>query len=168
MRNISLWMSIGVLILLSSCQEKETHPFSFNGKAFVEGPLFAGPNTGQLEMGESLTNWLKEMNATADMISEVKLKKVSYKKDADQPMELISDAGLVFTANDLDMVNVAALNPLPADVSSADLPISQEAEITEFFKSGDFIMLIDLGLNEDLYDNYYVEVGMEFDITLSK
>lgn len=157
-----------MIVLLSACQEKETHPFSFKGEAFIEGPLFAGPNTGQLEMGEELNTWLEGMNATADMISEVKLKKVTYNKDDDQPKELISDAGLAFTANDLDMVNVAALNPLPADAASADLSISQEAEITEFFQSGDFIMLIDLGLNEDLYDNYYVEVGMEFDITLSK
>jgi hypothetical protein len=155
-------------LLFAGCAEEHQLKLKYEYDVELAGPLFAGPNTGQLELGGLLDEALKEIEATREQIDEVRLISATVTKDGAYESGLVTDAGLTFTASDLDMVGAATLNPFPAEKNEAELKISQEADLTPFFKQESFIVLLDLGLSEDLYENYSAGLAFELDVIVKK
>lgn len=164
---IGLFFAV-LALLLSGCAEEQQLKVKYEYDVELAGPLFAGPNTGQLELGGLLDEALKDIEATREQIDQVRLISATVTKDDAFESGLVTDAGLTFTANDLDMVGAATVNPFPAEKKQADLKISQEVDLTPFFKQESFIILLDLGFNEDLYENYSAGLAFELDVIVKK
>lgn len=160
--------AIALMFILASCGTEEVHTFTYSSEFVLEGPLFEGPNSGQSTVDEALESWLKEKNILRGQLSDVQLVKAEVSKDDAFDGGLVTDAGLTFAADAIDMVQVATLNPFPADATSGSLKVSEEAELTPFFEQESFIILLDLGLSEDLYDNYAARADLEFEVTVIK
>lgn len=160
--------ALSLALLLAACGTAETYKFTYEAEFVLEGPLFEGPNTGQETVNEALDAWLKENNLLKGQLSNVQLVMAEVSKDPALEAGLVTDAGLTFAADQLDMVTAATLNPFPTDASSGSMKVSEEAELTPFFEQESFILLLDLGLSEDLYDNYVAKANLEFEVTVIK
>lgn len=131
----------------------------------LEGPLFEGPNSGQASVSAAFGEWLNNQGLSRDDIREVRLTEVVIVSVKDAPEGLVTDAGLTFAGGDLEMTQVAVLNPVPSSAEGAQLKTSAEANITPFLRLNDFIVLLDLGLSGDVDDNLEATVKMKFDVT---
>lgn len=168
MKLLSLFGIFFSIILFTSCAEKETISFEVQQEVLFEGPLFEGPNSGQFSVSEAFNQFLKSNGIERSRITKVVLNSAEATVDTVTEDLNVTDAGLTFAGGELDMIQVAGLNPFPEGEESGRLTVSQEAEITPFFKKDDFILLLDLGFDNDLYDDYRAEVALRFDVTFKK
>ncbi len=168
MNHLSLFGLCLSILVFASCTEKETISFDIQQEVLFEGPLFEGPNSGQFSVSEAFIQFLKTNNIDRGRITKVVLASAEATVDGNTEGLNVTDAGLTFAGGELDMIQVAGLNPFPTTQTNGKLNVSQEAQITPFFKQNDFILLLDLGFDDDLYDDYTAEVSLRFDVTFKK
>ena len=165
MRFFLFGVAVCSLLALHSCTPSASSEFVAEQNFSLEGPLFEGPNSGQASISETFSRWLEEQGLTRDDIVSVQLKEVILVNTSNPAEGLISDAGLTFAGGDLEMTQVAVLNPVPSSAAGAKLTTGTEANITPFLKLNEFIVLLDLGLANDLDDNLEATVKMKFEVT---
>jgi hypothetical protein len=68
-------------------------------------------------------------------------------------------------SDDLPMTSIAQKNPIEAASTEANLEISEEAESEAFFKSNEFILLLDAGTKSDIDTSIVLKADLEFLIT---
>jgi len=66
------------------------------------------------------------------------------------------------------MVECAQLNPVPSEISSVELKTSSEADLKDFFKLSELVILMDANLKEDFNDNINFKADIEFKINVSE
>lgn len=161
----SFFLAAMAAVCLYSCAPSESGVFTVKKSFLLEGPLFEGPNSGQSSLADEFTAWLTDQGIAAEEVKEVKLVEVTLGALSNPSDGLVTDAGLTFAGGDLEMTQVAVLNPVPSSAEGAKLKTSAEANITSFFGLEAFIVLLDLGLAQDLDDNLEATVEMKFEVT---
>lgn len=161
--HLLLLIALPALILLS-CGKTESREFSLATEMVFEGPLFEGPNTAQYTMESAWSDFLTAQQIQLDDIKSVTLTSATITLDPNFETSLVSDLGLTFAADEIEMVQVAGLNPLPANANQVELTISNEVDVTPFFKQAKFIVLLDAGVGEELYDNYTASARFNFNV----
>lgn len=165
MRTLLLAASLFSVAAFFSCTPSSTTEFETTMAFTLEGPLFEGPNSGQSSIAEAYTEWLSANGLTKDDVKQVALREVTLVGTDPVEPGFVTDAGLTFAGGDLEMTQVAVLNPVPASAEGAQLKTSEEANIAPFFGLNDFIVLLDLGLASDWDDNLNATVKMKFEVT---
>jgi hypothetical protein len=158
-----LLFTIPFLSLLS-CGETEVREFSFTTDFAFEGPLFEGPNTAQYTLEKIWDDFLSAQQIERSDIKSVSLTSAQITLDSKLETSIVSDLGLTFASDEIEMIQVAGLNPLPADANQVELTISNEVDVTPFFKQPRFIVLLDAGITEELYDNYTASARFNFSV----
>jgi hypothetical protein len=130
----------------------------------VEGPLFDGPNSASSIHKVDLSQIASE----ASKIKGASLSKIVLTLPDSANFDMFSDFKFQLTADAADMVEAAQLNPVPAGKSSIELQSSSEADLTEFFKLNEFIILIDGNLKEEYYDNLNFKADLVFNLKVSE
>lgn len=153
-------------LLFGACTPTTTEVFQIEESSLFEGPLFEGPNSGQVRVEEQLTNWLNGLNKDRSMVRSVRLKNASFQPDLAQEEVELSDAGITFASENSEMLQAASLNPIKELNEWNELSVGSDVDLAPFFKDGYFIVLLDLGMKEDLYDNYEAKVKLEFEVEL--
>jgi hypothetical protein len=141
--------------------------FEANVPVTLEGPLFEGPESGQGSLKDDFDAFLASNAIERKAIKRVTLRK-AFVKVFDDRHDLITDVGITFAGSDLDMTQIAVLNPFPANAPEAALSVGTEAKLAPFFKADDFIVLLDLGIAVDYDEDIRASARMEFDITVKK
>lgn len=153
------------LLAVHSCTPSASKEFVAEQNFILEGPLFEGPNSGQASVSQQFSDWLEQQGLTREDVVDVQLKEVTLVNTSNPIEGLISDAGLTFAGGDLEMTQVAVLNPVPSSAEGAKLTTSTEVNITPFLQLDAFILLLDLGLANDVDDNLEATVKMKFEVT---
>lgn len=155
---------LSLVIGLSSCSEGVKKDYSVEGlDFFMEGPLFEGPNSASVVH----TIDFESLGVLANQVEEASLKKVVLYTTDSLNFDLFSDFKFQLTADDAAMTEAAQLNPVPVGKNRIELTTSSEAELGDFFKLKQFIVLIDGNLKEDLYDNINFKADIEFSVVVS-
>lgn len=166
MRN--LWtVCIGLMawLWLGCGGEPRTLSYSVEGQTFeLMGPLFAGPNTGQVTFSPDLSATLQAANATADDLEDVKLSKAILSMPPGQTFEGINEIVLSLVADEAEMVQAAVLNPVPQDRSEVSLTVSEEAELLKIFQQPEAYLVVDLGLANDMDTSVVVMGDFKFNV----
>lgn len=131
-----------------------------------EGPLFEGPNMGQYTVKVNLPEQLDGVEAS--QVHQASLKSAAISAGEGTDFGLISSLVLQLASEDAEMVQAGVLNPIPEGSTEASLQPSTEAELTDFFKGESFILVLDAGLNEDLFENMQLKGTFEFNLEIKK
>jgi phosphate-selective porin len=96
----------------------------------------------------------------AEKVSNVKLNSLTLQvKDAEN-FDAISNITLQFMGKgEVKNATVANASNITAGTKSLELKISEEADVSEFFKTGSFDALIDLNLKDDQSDAKVILIG---------
>lgn len=155
-----------VALVFTACTPTKTEVFQLEEASLFEGPLFEGPNSGQIRVEEQLTTWLNGFGKDRASVKSVRLLKASFQADPAQEQVQISDAGITFASETSEMLQAASLNPINELNNWNELTVANELDLSPFFQDDYFIVLLDLGMSEDLYDNYEASVKLEFEVEL--
>lgn len=158
-----LILSIGFFALVG-CGKTEIQTFEFSTEFTFDGPLFEGPNTAQYTLESKWSSFLQDQQITANDVKSVTLKSATVTLDPSFDIALISDLGLTFAADQIEMVQVGGLNPMNSGMNQVELKIGNDINITPFFKQPKFIFLLDAGFTEELYDNYTASARFNFEV----
>lgn len=164
MKNQYLLVFALAAVSLFSCGKSEQREFTLAAQLTFEGPLFEGPNTAQLTCDQAWNDFLTEQQIDRSDVKSVTLTSAVITLDPSFETSLVSDLGLTFAADEIEMIQVAGLNPLPSEANQVELTISNEVDVTPFFKQPKFIILLDAGITQELYDNYAASARFNFNV----
>ncbi|MEX1189840.1 MAG: hypothetical protein WED33_11325 [Bacteroidia bacterium] len=154
-----------VLALICSCSSGVDKAYEIKGlELTMEGPLFEGPNSASAVHKVNLG----QLSSSADKVKGATLKSVVLYLPDSLTFDDFSDFKFQLTADDAAMTEAAQLNPVPAGSSRIELQVSSEAELADFFKLDEFIILIDGNLKEEIYDNFSFKADLVFDVKVSE
>lgn len=173
-RTIISILLLAAVFILQSCNSEDSKKATFtldNLTIFAEGPLFEGSNTGQVEVSDALAGFLKENNLTEKQLSNASLStcKISYSPESDsvemQNLNMLESLTLQFAADELDMMSLGVINPIPEGQNEVNLNISDEQDgILEFLKQSSFYVVTDAILEQDLIDDMKLSCSLTFEI----
>ena len=157
---------LSLALIINACTPPQSAESQIRAKSIASGPFFSGPNSLIAEQVVNYAQLVDGQSLTAEQLKSVKLKSVavSLRTIDSIVFSYFDDASLSIVGSDIEMMSVATLNPIDSDGQSVDLGVSEEAELVDYFKAGNYSLVLDLGLNEDLYLN---ELGATIDITLN-
>jgi len=160
------YVSICVLLFsIYSCSSGIDKTYSLNAiELNMEGPLFEGPNSASAMHKVDLSS----IGVSADKINHAYISKVRVYLPDSSNFNLFGDFKFQFTADEASMVECAQLNPIPSNVSSVDLKTSSEADLKDFFKLSEFVILMDGNLKEDYFENVNFKADLEFTINVTE
>ena len=154
-----------LLSLIASCGQHVDKTLTLeNIDLSMEGPLYEGPNSANVTYKVDLS----QISSTAEKVRGAKLTKISLSVPDSLNFDNFSDFKFQLTADDASMIEAAQLNPVPAGQSRIELTTSDEAELGDFFKLNEFIILIDGNAKEELYDNFNFKADLTFSIQVSE
>lgn len=152
-------------LIMNACSPPQESESKIQADAIASGPFFSGPNSLIAEQEVDFDQLVEGKSLTAKQLKSVKLKVVSVSLRAIDSIDFsyFDDASLSIVGSDIEMMSIATVNPIESDAQRIRLQVSEEAELVDYFKSGKYSLVLDLGLNQDLYLN---ELGATIDITL--
>ncbi len=153
-------------MVMASCTPKQETSISISAEATAQGPFFTGPNSLINEYTLDLSTIKGLENVSLDAISQVKLSASTVKLRTKDGLNFTNfqSAGLQLVGKNTGMQTIAIKNPIISTGQQIKLDISQEAELTEYFKGGSFSIVLDLDFKEDSYEE---EIGAVIDFDLS-
>jgi hypothetical protein len=165
MKTIARILILTLTIALGSCSEGVKKEYTIEGLDFMmEGPLFEGPNSASTIHSIDY----KAIGVEAAKVKNARLSKVVLYMPDSLNFDLFTDFKLQLTADDVPMTEAAQLNPISLGSNRVELTTSSEAELDEFFKLQQFVILIDGNLKEDLYDNINFKADLVFNVDVSE
>lgn len=169
MRKLTFVWITAVALFLAGCQgSSSTKTYTLENLEFdIEGPLFEGPNSGQNEIRVDLSKVME--NATdVSAIKGARLVSCTIKAAEASVFDQISSFVLQLTGENVDMTEIAVLNPLPAGSAQVQLQPSTEADLKDFFKQKSFIVLIDASLKQDMDANLKFTADLTFELDIKE
>jgi len=147
--------AISVLMITSCSGPGEMHEYTVNDLEFsLEGPLFAGPNSGQAEIAVDLTEVLGDAYVEGMRISDARLKSATVVPNDSLGFDQVNAFIVSFASDneDVSMQEAAVKNPLEEDAAEASLDVAVEAELGEIMEEGKVYVVLDADLAEDYWD----------------
>jgi len=143
-------------LLITGCSGPgEMHEYSVNELEFsLEGPLFAGPNSGQAEISIDLSDALGDTYVEGMRISDARLTSASVTPNDSLGFANINAFIVSFASDneDVSMQEAAVKNPLDGGATEASLNVAPEAELGEIMEEGKVYVILDADLAEDYWD----------------
>ena len=147
----------------------EVHEYSVSDLEFtLEGPLFAGPNSGQAEITVDLKEILGEAYTDGMRISDARLTSAEVFPNDSLGFNDVSAFIVSFASDneDVSMQEAAVKNPLEEE-ASAILDVAPEAELGELMEEGKVYVVLDADLMEDYWDgNRNFKLNYTIDLTI--
>lgn len=167
-----IFKTIGVaalaLMTTASCSGPgEISSTTLNDLEFnLEGPLFAGPNSGQVEMSLNLKDALGESYLEGVKLTDARLTSATVQANDTLGFSNVSSFVLSFASDneDVSMVEAAFKNPLPDGLTEVDLDVAPEVELGEIMAEGKAYIVLDADLMEDYWDgnrNFKLNITLE-------
>ena len=147
--------AISVLMITSCSGPGEMHEYTVDDLEFsLEGPLFAGPNSGQAEIAVDLTEVLGDAYVEGMRISDARLKSATVVPNDSLGFDQVNAFIVSFASDneDVSMQEAAVKNPLEEDAAEASLDVAVEAELGEIMEEGKVYVVLDADLAEDYWD----------------
>jgi len=138
-------------VWLAACGSKETVVLESGPITLTAaGPLFEGSNTAQGEWKPDLEGFLKSHGARLDQLSSARVTAAALSSSTVGPMTGIRSVTMMLASDTLDMIQIAVLNPLPADTASTALTTATEqAGLEKHLKQAVVTVVADLDLDAD-------------------
>jgi hypothetical protein len=155
-------------ILFFSCSGGKTKMHTLKDIEFTyEGPLFEGSNPSQYVVSVDLKSIFGSEFKEGMSVDRAVLKKAEiFSVDTSGfsgigalVMSLASDNA------ELQMQELAVINPIKPDAKSAELVPSAEAEASGFFNEKQFYIVLDATLAKDLESNLKLKGNFEFELS---
>ena len=146
---------ISVLLVTSCSGPGEVHEYYVNDLEFsLEGPLFAGPNSGQAEISVDLVEALGEAYVDGMRISDARLTSASVTPNDSLGFNQVNAFVVSFASDneEISMQEAAVKNPLEVGAIAASLDVAPEAELGEIMEEGKVYVVLDADLAEDYWD----------------
>lgn len=118
------------------------------------GPLFEGPNQGQLALEIDLAAALGEDYEEGMKITDAHLSSATVSGGDSLGFEMVRSFVLSFASDNADvaMQEAAFKNPLPEGASEVALEVSADSELGELMAEGKVYVVLDADLMEDYWD----------------
>lgn len=159
----------GLILLLAlfvaACSPTKTESTTMNATAEAVGPFFMGVNSLTADYQVDLSSLVSAENLDPKKLKDIKLKSITVELDDEAGMEMvdINSASLQIVSDDVEMKSIAVKNPISDEGLSTNLDVSEEAEISEYFKQDYFTLVLDLDFKDD---SYVEELAAELKIDL--
>ncbi len=153
-------------MIINACTPPQQAESNLKVEAITSGPFFEGPNSLIAEEEVKFDQLIDGQNLSADQLKSVKIQSVGVTLRAMDSLDFtyFNDASISIVSPEIDMMSIATINPIESDGQSISLQTSEEAELVDYFKSGKYSLVLDLGLNQDIYIG---ELGATIDIKLN-
>jgi len=148
-------VAVSVFMVASCSGPGEIHEYSVNDLEFsLEGPLFAGPNSGQAEIAVDLAEALGDAYVDGMRISDARLTSATVAPNDSLGFANINAFVVAFASDneDISMQEAAVKNPLEDGAAEASLDVAPEAELGEIMEEGKVYVVLDADLAEDYWD----------------
>lgn len=168
MNTITRLFFVAMAVIFSSCGGGEKTTYLLKDVEFTaEGPLFEGANPIQYTINVDLKSILGDKFSDGVKITSASLKSATlravdtagFKDVSSFVMSLASDN------SELNMKELAVINPVNPGSNSVTLTPSTEATAEEFFGEKQFYILIDAALAKDREAGLVFKGDFEFEIT---
>jgi len=158
--------AVTLALILNACAPPQEAETNVKAIAVASGPFFSGPNSLIAEQTVDFEQLIVGQNLSAQQLESVKLEEVSVSLRAIDSIDFsyFDDASLSIVGNDIEMMSIATLNPIDSKGQNILLQASEEAELVDYFKAGNYSLVLDMGLNQDLFLN---DLGATIDIKLN-
>ena len=156
------------IFTLQSCTATKTEQKTIEVKLSSEGPYFAGGNSFMSTVSPDLKTLISEKELTADDLVSVKVSsaKLSIAEAEEFTFDLFTSATLQLLSDNAPMTSAAILNPIVASGAKiVELSVSNEADLSPFFKEPSFTYLLDLDFKEDDYSDA-MNVNLSLELTV--
>lgn len=132
----------------------------------LEGPLFAGPNSGQVEISLDLKDALGDSYVEGVRLTDARLTSATVIANDTLSFSNVNSFVLSFASDnaDVSMVEAAFKNPLPEGLSEIALDVAPEVELGEIMAEGKAYVVLDADLMEDYWDgnrNFKLNITLE-------
>jgi len=162
--------AISVLMITSCSGPGEMHEYTVNDLEFsLEGPLFAGPNSGQAEIAVDLTEVLGDAYVEGMRISDARLTSATVAPNDSLGFANINAFVVSFASDneDISMQEAAVKNPLEDGAAEASLNVAPEAELGEIMEEGKVYVVLDADLVDDYWDgNREFKLNFTLELTI--
>jgi len=162
----ALFFGLASVLLFDACAPSQQSKAEIEAEATASGPFFTGPNSLIAEQEVQFDQLIDGKELKAEQLQSVKLKDITIDLRPSDSIDFsfFDDASLSIVGSEVEMLSLGTLNPIESDGKSIQMQSSEEAELKEYFKAGKFSLVLDLGLNEDLY---LEELGATIDMKLT-
>lgn len=164
--HLSPILLITVFLLVVGCSGPgEIHEWKPESIEFsLEGPLFEGPNTGQVLLPLDFSEFLGD--DSEKKISAARLMSAQVHAGDSLGFQQVRSFVLSFASDneDVAMQEAAFKNPLPSEVSSVALDVAATADLGELFAEDRVYVVLDVDLMEDFWDGnraFLLDLRME-------
>jgi hypothetical protein len=145
-----------VVLGLGSCSNPgESHNYSVeNVEIILAGPLFEGPNSGQMALEIDLATAIGDSYSPDTKITGAHLLKAEVVAGDSSGFDALRSLVLSFASDNADvpMQEAASLNPVPEGVDRAGLVVAPEAELGSLVAEGKLYVILDADLAADFLD----------------
>jgi hypothetical protein len=157
-----------IILMVSSCGkvstlEYKTAPITLT----AEGPLFEGSNTAQGTFsGAELESFLGKSGYSGAAIKSARLVSAQIFTESDTlNLDNISGITLQLAAPNVDMQQLAVLNPVPSGISNVSLQVAAEQEkIISLLRQPDLTCVADINLKQDYEANLALKCLLIFEV----
>jgi len=158
------------VLALAACGSKETLRFESGPITLsAEGPLFEGANTAQGNWETGLAEFLKENGATLDQLKHARVVEATLAADSANGLNGIRSVSVMMATDAADMVQVAVLNPLPADAQTVTLSTAAEQKgLADHLRQNTITVVADLDLTADSDDDRHVTGSFTIELQLKR
>lgn len=143
-------------MLFSSCSGPGVvHEWQQEALEFtLEGPLFEGPNSGQVTLELDLPAALGA--AEGQEVADARLVTATVHPADSMGFDQVRSFVLSFASDNADvpMQEAAFKNPVPEEAASVALDVAAQAELGAHFAEDRVYLVLDVDLAEDLWDGY--------------
>jgi len=159
------------LVVMASCSGPgEIYEYTVNDLEFnLEGPLFAGPNSGQAEIEIDLASVVGGTYEEGMRISDATLKAASVVPNDSMGFAEVNAFVVSFASDneDVSMQEAAVKNPLEEGETAATLNVAPEAELGEIMEDGKVYVILDADLAEDFWEgNRNFKLNFTLELTI--
>ena len=134
-------------MLITSCSGPgEVHEYSVTDLEFsLEGPLFAGPNSGQTKISIDLADALGNDYAEGMRIRDARMKSATVLPNDSLGFAQINAFVVSFASDneDISMQEAAVKNPLEEGAGQVSLDVAPEDELGEIMEGGNVYVVLD-------------------------
>lgn len=168
MKTLHLSTLILFAVLFISCGGGKTITHTLKDIEFTyEGPLFEGSNPAQYVVSVDLKSIFGSEFKEGMSVDRAILKKAEIFSVDTSGFSGISALVLSLASDnaELQMQELAVINPIKPDAKSAELVPSAEAEASDFFNEKQFYIVLDATLAKDLESNLKLKGNFEFELS---
>ena len=164
---IRRFLPILFLVLVAACGTTTTETASVELNCEADGPFFEGVNSLMTNYEVKLSDIITKEGIDASMLKEVKLKGAKFVLNDEYLADGgITSATLQIVSDQTEMKSIAVKNPLALVDGAFTLGVSEEADMSDYFKENMFTLVLDVDLVEDSYnESLSSSVSLELELT---